>query len=142
MFEKNINAADSDGPVRIAGPVLGFELKDYSDNSLSSTESIIIFFNLNHVSESLWKQGRIKVEINGLKDNKTARRAFELELKNYPYKQTLSVTHSVPARDFSPDYYEIKLTLLNGSQKILDRETSRFIISPKEILPRPGGRKR
>ena len=142
MFEKNSEAIKSAGPVEIVGPVLGFELKDYPDITPSSAERIVIFFNLNHVSESLWQQGRIMVEINGLKENKTTRRTFELELKDYPYKKILGITHSIPARDFSPDYYEIRLTLLNGSQKILDQETSRFIISPKEIVPHPAGRRR
>ena len=99
MFEKNSEAIKSAGPVEIVGPVLGFELKDYPYNTPSSAERIVIFFNLNHVSESLWQQGRIKVEINGLKENKTTRRTFELELKDYPYKKILGITHSIPARD-------------------------------------------
>lgn len=167
MFDKNIEAMKSFGPAKIVGPVLGFEFKDCSYNSFACNERVVLFFNLNRLTRSLWKQGHVRVEIRGLGENvitetdKEEREirgkeprtyeiqanhsnswSFDLELKAYPFKRTLGVTYSLPVQEFLPDYYEIKLTLINGRQKVIDEETSRFIISPQEIvLEQKGGRK-
>jgi hypothetical protein len=138
VYDNNINAVKTFGSAKIVGPVLGFEFKDCSYNSFSAEESIVLFFNLNRLTRSLWKQGRVRVEISGLGEKGRADQnncwSFDLELKDYPFKRTLGIASSLPAQEFLPDYYEIKLTLFNGRRKVIDEETSRFIISPQEIV--------
>jgi hypothetical protein len=61
-----------------------------------------------------------------------------LYLKDYPFNQVLIMTHSIPAMQLSPDVYEVKLSLINGSRNTISEESSRFIISPQGIIPNPG----
>jgi GWxTD domain-containing protein len=156
VSEKNISVPKGAGPAKITGPVLGFELKESPGlrhapfklanarmevdpgRTFAVTEQVVIFFNLHNVTRELWKNGRVRIRIAGLQEQKgDAARTIELPLTDYPYNEALGITHSIPAGEFEPDYYEVILTLVNGSRSVIDEESGRFIISPKEIVPHP-----
>ena len=155
VSEKNIVVPKAAGPPKIVGPVLGFELKESPSqlqvpfklsgnkievdaaNTFSSTEQVVIFFNLHNVTRDLWQDGQVNILIKGMRADQEAPKTYAVKLCDVPYNEVLGITHSIPARDFSPDYYEVSLNLENGSRKVLDAEASRFIISPKEIVPHP-----
>jgi GWxTD domain-containing protein len=156
VSEKNISVPKTSGAPVIVGPVLGFELKDHPGrlsvpfklthqkievdprNTFALNEHVVVFFNVNRVDREFWTSGRVRIKIRGL-NSKADQAAIthELELKDFPYNETLSITHSIPAREFLPDYYEIKLTLLNGKSGVVHEESAQFIISPREIIPHP-----
>ncbi len=155
VSEKNIVVPKAAGPPKIVGPVLGFELKESfsplqvpfklsgkkievdAANTFSSTEQVVIFFNLHNVTRDLWQEGSVNISIKGMREGHESPKNYAVKLRDFPYSEVLGITHSIPAGDFSPDYYEVRLTLENGNQNVLDGEASRFIISPKEIVPHP-----
>lgn len=153
--EKNISVPKGAGPAKIIGPVLGFELKESlgpqhapfklshtrmevdPGRTFAATEQVVIFFNLHNVTRELWRSGRVRIRVSGLQEQQDASRTFELPLADYPYNDALGITHSISAGEFAPDYYQVTLSLMNGSQSVIDEESGRFIISPKEIVPHP-----
>ncbi len=155
VFEKDISVPQIPGSTKIIGPILGSGIQDHSSlfhvpfrvmnkklivdpkYTFSSTEGMAFFFNLLNVTKDLWQEGRIEVSIRGLRDKDPSLISFDLDLKNYPYNEILSITQSVSFEELSPDYYEMKLTLQNGKQAIIDEKFSKFIVSPKDRVPHP-----
>lgn len=155
VSEKTISIPKGAGQAKIIGPVLGFELKESPSpqhapfklagtkmevdpgRTFAATEQVVIFFNLHNLTRELWQSGRVRIRISGLREQQEGPRTVELPLTDYPFNEALGITHSIPAGEFAPDYYEVTLTLMNGSQALIDEETGRFIISPMEIVPHP-----
>jgi GWxTD domain-containing protein len=155
VSEKTISIPKGTGSTTISTPVLGFELKESASaqhapfklagarmevdpgRTFAATEHVVIFFNLHNLSRELWQKGRVRVRVSGLREQRGKGKTIELPLTDYPFNAALGITHSIPAGEFSPDYYEVTLSLLNGSQAVISEETGRFIISPKEIVPHP-----
>ena len=155
IFEKDIFVQEeSESPV-IMDPLIGYKLEDYISsmhvpfkvvdkkilvdpkNTFSSTDDIVLFFNILNVTENLWKKGEVEVLIKGLKKEKPLKKSFNLKLENYMYNKILSITHSIPAKGLVPDYYEIVLNLKDEKGETIDEKGSNFIVSPKEIVPHP-----
>lgn len=155
IFEKDIFVQEeSESPV-IMDPLVGYKLEDYISsvhipfkvvdkkilvdpkNTFSSTDDIVLFFNILNVTENLWKEGEVEVLIKGLKKEKPLKKSFNLKLENYMYNKILSIIHSIPAKGLIPDYYEIVLNLKDEKGETIDKKSSNFIVSPKEIVPHP-----
>jgi len=49
----------------------------------------------------------------------------------------MSTDFSIPARELTPDYYEIKLNLIDKNGDTIDEKSGTFVISPKDIVPHP-----
>ena len=155
VSEKTISIPKGAGQAKITGPVLGFELKESPSpqhapfklagtkmevdpgRTYAATEQVIIFFNLHNLTRELWQNGRVRIRVSGLQEEQGRHKTVELPLTGYPFNEALGITHSIPAGEFAPDYYEVTLTLLNGTQGVIDEESGRFIISPKKIVPHP-----
>ncbi|NIM91102.1 MAG: GWxTD domain-containing protein [Candidatus Aminicenantes bacterium] len=155
VFEKDISVPRKSSQAEIIGPILGFKLQDHpsptripfqvlnkklhidSNSTISSTEGLIIFFNLKDVSRDLWKEGKIEVFIEGLSEKSPSDKSFSLRLEDYPFHDVMSILHSVSSTELTPDYYQVKLVLKNAKQEILDEKIANFIVSPKEIVPHP-----
>jgi len=155
VFEKNISIPEISELPKIIEPVLGYKLQDYSSNlhipfgvadkllfvdpqnTFSQVDDVVIFFNLMNVKRKLWEEGKVEIFINGLREKNPVNKSFPLDLKEHPYNEILSISYVIPAREFSPDYYEVKLILKNGEEAIIDENNSNFIISQKEIVPHP-----
>lgn len=155
VFEKKIHIPEKSATPAIIGPMLGYDLQDYKSpmhvpfkfadkkllvdpkNTFSSADNISIFFSLTNVEKSLWSESQVKITIQGLKTEKPSQKSYVLELKDYPYSRTLNISYSLSAKELSPDYYEIKLALLDRSGKMVDEGNSQFIISPLDTIPHP-----
>jgi len=140
---------------KISDLVLGYELQRYNvpmhvpfkvvekkllvdpKNTFSSTDDVVLFFNILNVTENLWKEGEVEVLIKGLNKEKPFKKSFNLKLENYMYNNLLSIIHSIPAKGLVPDYYEIVLNLKDEKGETIDEKGSNFIVSPKEIVPHP-----
>lgn len=116
-------------PIKIVGPVLGFEIKE------AKNHLIAIFFNLHNISKEIWGKGWIRIELKGLRKIKPSQRLFNIYLQEYPYKKIIGITHSIPACDLVPDYYEIRLMLFNGNERMVTEAKEKFKISSQEIIP-------
>ncbi len=155
IFEKEVVIPETKGGSQIFGPFMGYKFQDFNvethvpfkilnkkllvdpKNTFSAKDKVSFFFNITNVSESLWNEGKVRVFINPLGDKKTSQRSYALELKNYPYKKFLNITQSIPASEFSPDYYEIRLTLTDKNGEVLDEKKENFIISAAEVVAHP-----
>ncbi len=155
IFEKDISVPRKSDRTEIINPVLGFKLQEHSsptripfqvlnkklhvdpNNTLSSTEDLVIFFNLKDVSRDLWQEGMIEVFIEGLSEKSPAKKSFSLSLKDYPFHDIMSILHSVSLAKLSPDYYKMKLVLKDAKQTTIDEKVANFILSPKETVPHP-----
>jgi len=154
-FEKEIFIPEESGAPRIMEPLLGYKFQSYHrdshlafkvldkklvvdpKNTFSFSDDISFFFNLSNLTQSLWKEGKVKVFIRGFKENNASQKSFTLRLKDYPFQRILFITHTIPAKELSPDYYEMKLNLIDEKGETIDEKSANFIISPTEIIPHP-----
>ena len=154
VYEKEIFVAKRSDTPEIVGPVLGYRLQDYSSqfnvpfrlmgkkllvdpkNTFSLTEDVAILFNIKNVTKQLWEEGKVEIYINGLRPKEPVKRSYILDLKNYPFHETLGLTYSIPAKELSPDYYEMKLVLKDRDSTAVEKK-SNFIISPQEVVAHP-----
>ncbi len=154
VSEKEIFVAKRSDTPEIIGPILGYRLQDYSShlnvpfrlmgkkllvdpkNTFSLTEDVAIFFNIKNVTKHLWEEGKVEIYINGLRPKEPVKRSYILDLKNYPFHETLGLTYSIPAKELSPDYYEMKLVLKDRDSTAVEKK-SNFIISPQEVVAHP-----
>ncbi len=155
VFEKNISIPEESSSPKIVSPVLGYDLEEYRSpmhipfrilnkrllvdpkNTFSSTDNVTFNCSLLNITESLWKSGKLEVLVQGLQKLKPLQKSFSFELKNFTYHKMLNITHSLPAQELTPDYYQMKLTLVDGMGKVVDEKEANFIISPQKSLPRP-----
>ena len=154
VYEKEIFVAKRSDTPEIIGPILGYRLQDYSShlnvpfrlmgkkllvdpkNTFSLTEDVAIFFNIKNVTKQLWEEGKVEIYINGLRPKEPVKRSYILDLKNYPFHEILGLTYSIPAKELSPDYYEMKLVLKDRDSTAVEKK-SNFIISPKVVVTHP-----
>ena len=154
-FEREIISPESSKLPEIIGPFLGYRFQNFDSNlhipfkvidkkllvdpknTFSSTDTIAILFNLTNVTESLWKDGEVKILISGLRPEEPTVKSFGLKLKDYPFRKMMNTYYSTPAGELTPDYYEIKLNLINEKGKIIDEKGANFIVSTEENIPHP-----
>lgn len=155
VFEKNISVPEVSSLPKIISPVLGYDLEEYRSpthtpfrivnkrllvdpkNTFSSADNVAFSCTLMNITESMWKSGKLEVLVQGLQKRKPTRKSFPLELNNFIYHKVLSITHSFPAQDLAPDYYQMKLALIDGMGKVVDEKEANFILSPQKSLSRP-----
>ena len=155
VYEKDIHVPSDSGEARIIGPVLGYGLKKYPFDShlpykvldkkliidpeyrFSATENLYFVFAISNVTQKLWEGGKVNVLIRGLKPNNPSEKSFVMKLSNFPFNRILSLMKTASASEFYPDYYEMRLSLLDENGKILDEQKENFIISMHETVPHP-----
>ncbi len=154
-FEKTVIVPEELRLPRIYGPFLGYGFHDYDSNqhipfkvvnkkllvdpkkTFSKSDIIALLFNLTNIKENLWRNGKVKVSIRGLRGKNPINKSFSLKLSNYLFKKTLSIHHSIPAKDLVPDYYEIELNFIDENGETIDERSGEFIVSLDEAIPHP-----
>jgi GWxTD domain-containing protein len=155
VFEKDIYVPKNSGPAKLTGPVLGVRLQESPthlyvpfkvldtkllvdpNNIFSSTDVIVLYFNLKNVTKDLWQEGKVEVLINDLSNKNPSNKSFNLDLRNYPYNKTFCIIRSISLQGLRPDHYKIKINLKDGKRAIIDEEATNFIVSSKKIVPHP-----
>jgi tetratricopeptide (TPR) repeat protein len=155
VFAKDITVPKNSGPAEITDPVLGIKLQESPthlyvpfkvldtklfvdpNNIFSSTDKIIVFFNVKNVTKDLWQEGKVEVLINDLSNKNPSSKFINADLRNYPYNKTFCVIRSISLEGLRPGYYKMKINLKDGKQAIIDEEVTTFIVSPKKIVPHP-----
>ena len=61
--------------------------------------------------------------MKGFRGQNPYSKSFVLALKNYPYNEILGITHSIPAKELPPDYYDLKLIVKDGKEAMKDEAT-------------------
>jgi hypothetical protein len=155
VHEQNVIVPENLKRPHVAGPFLGYKVENYQStmhlpfkvldkklvvdpkNTFSVSDEIILFFNVVNVSDILWKQGRVEVLITAVSGKETSQKSFSVNLENYPLNKIINISHSLRAEEFSPDYYEIRLILLNQKNETLDEKKENFVISPVKGISHP-----
>ncbi len=155
VFEKDISVPKNSGPAKITGPVLGIKLQESPthlyvpfkvldtkllvdpNNIFSSTDKIVVFFNLKNVTKDLWKEGKVELLINDLSNNIPSYKFFNLDLRDYQYSKIFSIVYSISLEGLRPDYYKMRVNLRDGKRAIIDEQATNFIVSPKKIVSHP-----
>lgn len=155
IFEKDINIPSQSASPHITEPVLGYRFQTYESdlhipfkvldkklvvdpkNTFASGEDVSFFFLLSGIPQSMWERGRVNVLIKGLKPNDPKIKSFDLELNRYAFRNIIPVTTTVPGVELPPDYYEMKLSLVDESGEAVDEKTASFVISPQEAVAHP-----
>lgn len=153
LLEREVEVEKGNQP-RIAGPVLAYRLENSDTasfvafkvlndralvdpkNTFTLSDTISFLFNLENLSRSLWERGEIQVSVQGAKKESPGQKNFTLRLNRQPFQPILRVTHSFPASDLAPDYYEMKVSLLDGD-KVFDTKTLGFVLTDVKALARP-----
>jgi GWxTD domain-containing protein len=155
LYEGKIAApADRDTPW-LMEPLLGYKSQSYRrdlhipfkvldqkivmdpKNTYSAADNINFLFNVSNLNQTLWEQGRVRVEVNGLKPVDPHTKSFDLSLRNYPFRRTLTVSYELAGGELPPDYYDLQLFLLDGQGETLDQKKVSFTISPQSVLAHP-----
>ncbi len=155
LFEKEITIPGEAQAPAIAGFVLGYKLQDYkagvnapfkfqdkqlvvdAKSTMGLSDEAAFAFDLVGIHEELWKEGRVLCQVIATNENGAVKREVSLPLSSYPRQKVMGITQAIPVRDLSPDYYELKLRLVDGAGKLLDEKRVPFIVSPAEAVPHP-----
>ncbi|TET26412.1 MAG: GWxTD domain-containing protein, partial [Candidatus Aminicenantes bacterium] len=155
IFKEQIEIQEDSGVPQIGGPFFGYKFQSFqsdvhipfkvldrklvvdSKKTFSSSDNVSLLFILSNVDQSLWDEGKVIILVNGLKETNPSKKSFTLQLKDYPFRRILSITHSFPAKDLSPDYYNVTLGLIDKDGKTVDEKTSNFIVSPLDVISHP-----
>jgi GWxTD domain-containing protein len=155
LLEKDIVVPVDSGQPRLGGPYLGYRFETYQreihvpfkvmDKKLvvdprktfSAADDIAYFVNVENLTEALHAGGEIRVHVRGLRPQKPVVKDFSVRLSGYTFGHVLSVTQSLPAKDFDPDYYELTAALVGPDGKVLDEKRDTFIVSPSAAMGHP-----
>ncbi len=155
VLEREIYLPEASKLPKISGPFLGYRFQDFDSNlhipfkvvdkkllvdpkkTYALSDTVAILFSLNEVTEDLWKEGEVKISIKGLRMKEPTVKSISLKLKDYPFRKVMNTNYSVPARELTPDYYDIELNLIDEKGETVDTQTGRFAVSPEEVLPHP-----
>ena len=155
VFEREINIPEAQDFPHLNGPFLGYRFQPYRTDlhipfkvvdkklvydpkkTFSKGDEIALMFNAMGISQELWNTGRVRVVIQGLRENDPVQKTYNIRLNNTPYRKPLNVTFSIPMEEISPDYYDIHLVLIDGNGETLDETKDSLIISPLEAVGHP-----
>jgi len=155
VFEKEIVVPEPASSPKIIGPLLGYKVQAdlaaihapfkvldkqiFVDptNTLASRDDLALFFNISSMQEDVWKRGQVEVRIRGAREKDPVQKTVSLKLGDYPYGRVMGITSSFPAGEFSPDYYQMTLSLKDGMGQVIDEASAPFIISPLQAVPHP-----
>ena len=155
IHEEDIVVPEAGGRPRLSGPFLGYKLENYGaqvhipykildrklvvdpKNTFASGEVLAVLLNVVDCDRETWEKGEVRVEIKGMRTAAPQQKSIALKLSDSLYGRIVSLAYSLALSELAPDYYELKLILVDGEGRPLDEAATRFIISPERALPHP-----
>jgi GWxTD domain-containing protein len=153
LLEKDVEIEGPDAP-RIAGPLLGYKMDSADSATLlafkvfdrrayvdakgayTPSDTISLLYNVENLTEELWKRGEIRVAMQGQRTDSPAEKKFNIPLSRQPFRKILALGQSFPASDLVPDYYEGTISLADG-EAVIDLKKFNFVLSDRGALARP-----
>jgi GWxTD domain-containing protein len=155
ILEKEITVPpDRAGPA-LEGPVLGYRIEVFPEDrhipftvagkkilqdpkmTYAGSDDVAFLFNVLGAPEDLRKGGEVRIGIRGLGEKNPVRKASAVPLSGAAPGPVLAFSHRIPAGDLPPDYYELKLDLVDAEGNVLDERTANFIVSPERAIAHP-----
>ncbi|MDH4218748.1 MAG: GWxTD domain-containing protein [Candidatus Aminicenantes bacterium] len=150
-FEKHISIPQDQVQLVMTPILLGYQLKrttspqemnkpfkvgnlqisSQSGDIFHPKEDLIVFFQAFGLTKELRDEGTVKFTIYQKEEEflTQEKRIKDFDQKNFMQK--------IPLQKFSPDYYKIKVSILDGKKRIIIADDKDFEISPAADLPRP-----
>lgn len=153
LLERDV-LIDSSKSARIGSVLMGYKVEPGSDSTLTAfkfrgirlftdpkntfvpSDSIQFLYNLENVSEELWRSGEVQVTIRGLQANPPVEKKISAPLRTQAYGRILAVNQFFPAAELAPDYYEAAISLVDGGNVVSEAKAT-FIVSTSTALARP-----
>lgn len=155
IIEKELSIPEDLGVPKISGPFLGFKIVNLDEsyhipyklldkklavdpkNTFGTSDDVVFFFNIENLTQDLWKSGKVEVSIKGATGENPYEKNYTLDLSRYTFNKILFLSQSLPASEFLPDYYYLDLTFLDQNGDTVDLQSGKFIISPQKIVAHP-----
>lgn len=155
IIEQELSIPEDLGVSKINGPFIGFKIINLDESyhipykildkklavdpkkTFGISDDVVFFFNIENLTQDLWKGGEVKVSIKGATGENPYEKSYSLDLETYTFNKTLFLSQSLPASEFVPDYYYLDLTFVDQEGRILDEQSGKFVISPQETVAHP-----
>ena len=155
IVEKELSIPEDLGVLKISGPFFGFKIVNLDESyhipykildkklavdpnkTFGTSDDVVFFFNIENLTQDLWKSGEVKVSIEGTTGENPYEKTYALDLSRYTFNKTLFLSQSLPASEFKPDYYYLYLTIIDQEGGTVDEESGQFIISPQKSVAHP-----
>jgi GWxTD domain-containing protein len=150
-LEENIVIPEDDSLLRMGPLILSYKMDHVPSESRSlkpfriennliysqpnkvfhSQEKLFLFFQILGLTPDLEQNAQLKFEF--IKGGKPF---FELTKAVNEYQDKINFTEEFSLQEFSPDYYQVQISLLKGDQ-VLHQMKESFEITPRSGVPRP-----
>ncbi|MDI6846167.1 MAG: GWxTD domain-containing protein [Candidatus Saccharicenans sp.] len=155
ILERQIEVPEPGSRPALSNPVIGYRTEKFPanqhfpfkvgetkilvdpKNTISASDFLAVSVNVINLTETLRQQGKIRLEIRALNARSQAARTGEINLNEKEFSRINNYLREISIRDLTPDYYELQLTLLDGTGNVLDQKKSNFILSPERIIGHP-----
>jgi len=155
ILKKIITIPSDPGTPRLSGPLVGYKFQTFQQdvhlpfkvldrkviidpkNILAASDQMAILVAVDNMSERLRQEGEVRGFIKGFRPTDPIHKEFSLKLSDYQFSRVLSLDRSIPVSELAPDYYELKLSLIDAGGKILDEKSANFIVSSEQIIGHP-----
>lgn len=155
IIEKELSIPEDLGVAKINGPFFGFKIINLDEsyhipykildkklavdpkNTYGISDDVVFFFNIDNLTQDLWKGGEVKVSIKGSTGENPYEKSYTLNLEKYTFNKILFLSQSLPASEFIPDYYYLDLTFVDQEGRTVDEQSGKFIISPLNSVAHP-----
>jgi GWxTD domain-containing protein len=155
IYERKIVVPADSGEARLSGPFLGYSFRNYSRDvhipfkvlesklamdpkkTFGVNDTLAILFLVDNVDQELWESGRVEIQVQGLREAEPTEKKLTFFLKKSLYGKILKLTHVLPTRELSPDYYDIRIELIDREGNIIDNNVSHFVLSAADAVAHP-----
>jgi len=155
LLEKEISLPASNEVNRIFGPYLGYRTESYQaglhlpykildrklmidpKNVFSVQDEAQAMVCLVDLQDEIWREGQIRWLIKGLREVNPSEKNYILKLASQPRQRIMALSHSLPVAELPPDYYELRVQLIDGKGGVLKEKIGHFIISAEKVVPHP-----
>ncbi len=155
LFEKTVEVKQTGNRPMLAGLLVGYRQEKFSrelhlpfkifenkilvdpKNTISATEPLVLNISVVNLDEKLRQEGKIKILIKGLSEQNKARKEQEISLSEKDYARIANYAREISIRDLTPDYYEINVSLWDGSGQVIDQLKGTLIVSPEKLIGHP-----
>lgn len=154
VFERSITVPKTSGDPALNGPFLGYKVESYESNvhvpfktvdrkldvdpkmTFGASDQIAMLFNVTNMTQDLWQGGEVSLSLQGLGKTPMVK-SYSIRLNNSPYSGVLNLAQVLPASDMTPDYYQVKLSLIGPDKRVLDEKIAEFVISTEKAVSHP-----
>jgi GWxTD domain-containing protein len=155
LFEREIDIPARTDIPSVRGVFLGYKKDSYTTdmhipfmvldkklvvdpkNTFGTQENVSVSMVLTSLDRAFWETGKVRLEIQGTKPTEEARKVLDVPLRDQVYSENLHLLHTLPAESLAPDYYEMKVHLLDGNDEAMDSAKATFIISAQPAVSHP-----